>query len=243
MKPKIKFKMLIDLAMTVLLLLLMAYQVTGEMAHEWLGTGMFCMFLIHNILNLRWYKSLFKGKYTALRTLQAMVNALIFVSMICLMASGIMMSRHVFAFLSVGGSMSFARILHLAASYWGFVLMSMHLGLHWGMVMGMARRLTKGTLPAVAGIILRLGAFAAAVYGAYVFSKNGIASYMFLQNQFVFFNFEQSALSVLSENLAMMGLWIFAAYYTARLLQRAKSSENRRKAGKPEKEFITERRD
>ena len=33
-------KRIVDAAMTVLLLCLMAYQVTGEMAHEWIGMGM-----------------------------------------------------------------------------------------------------------------------------------------------------------------------------------------------------------
>lgn len=240
MKPKMKFKMFVDLIMTILLLFLMAYQVTGETAHEWLGMGMFCLFLAHNILNFRWYKNLFKGKYTVLRILQTAVNLLVFLSMIGLMVSGIMMSRHVFAFLSVGGSMSFARILHLAASYWGFALMSMHLGLHWGMVMGMARRLTNGKAPAASGSILRAATFIVAAYGAYVFYISGIASYMLLKNQFVFFDFEQNALSVLSENLAMMGLWVFIAYYGARLLQRTRKSKNK-KISRPDKE--SERRD
>lgn len=31
---------------------------------------------------------------------------------------------------SISGSISLARRIHLACSYWGFVLMSMHLGMH-----------------------------------------------------------------------------------------------------------------
>ena len=37
-----------------------------------------------------------------------------------------------------------ARSMHMAACYWGFVLMSVHLGMHWGMIVGMFRRLLKG---------------------------------------------------------------------------------------------------
>ena len=37
-----------------------------------------------------------------------------------------------------------ARSMHMAASYWGFVLMSVHLGMHWGLIVGMFRRLLKG---------------------------------------------------------------------------------------------------
>ncbi len=56
-------KRIVDAAMTVLLLLLMAYQVTGEMAHEWIGMGMTVLVIIHQILNRKWYGALFKGKY------------------------------------------------------------------------------------------------------------------------------------------------------------------------------------
>ena len=45
-----------------------------------------------------------------------------------------MISGTVFAFLDITRGVSVARSLHLAASYWGMVLMSVHIGLHWSMV-------------------------------------------------------------------------------------------------------------
>lgn len=40
-----KPRLLLDLAMTALLLPLMAYSLVGETAHEWLGTAMAVLFL------------------------------------------------------------------------------------------------------------------------------------------------------------------------------------------------------
>ena len=54
-KKNIIIKRIVDAAMTVLLLFLMAYQVTGEMAHEWIGIGMTVLVMIHQILNRKWY--------------------------------------------------------------------------------------------------------------------------------------------------------------------------------------------
>ena len=48
-------KKVVDVCMAVLLLCLMAYQVTGEAAHEWLGTGMTGLVIVHQILNRKWY--------------------------------------------------------------------------------------------------------------------------------------------------------------------------------------------
>lgn len=53
MNLKMKIKIGIDFLLTVLLLLLMAYQVVGEMLHEWFGTAMLVLFVVHNILNLK----------------------------------------------------------------------------------------------------------------------------------------------------------------------------------------------
>ncbi len=72
-------KTLVDACMTVLLLLLMAYQVTGEALHEWFGVGMTALLIVHHILNRKWYAALFKGKYSAYRIVALTVNALLLV--------------------------------------------------------------------------------------------------------------------------------------------------------------------
>ena len=207
----------IDILMTALLLGLMAYQITGQALHEWFGAGELWLFIAHNILNIRWYGNLLKGKYKLLRIIQTTVNFGVLISMLCLGYSGIVMSRHVFAALPVSGPMATARRMHMAASYWGFALMSFHLGMHWGMVTGMARRLSKGrALPGLSVWVLRLAAVLIAGYGLLCFIRKDIISYMFLKNEFVFFDFEQSMLSVILEYAAMMGFWVFAGFYIAK---------------------------
>ena len=62
-KRNTMIKRIVDVCMTVLLLCLMAYQVTGEALHEWIGIGMTVLVIIHQILNRKWYGAIFKGKY------------------------------------------------------------------------------------------------------------------------------------------------------------------------------------
>ena len=73
-------KRIVDVSMTVLLLFLMAYQVTGEKLHEWIGIGMTAVLILHHILNLKWYASLFRGKYNAYRNVNVVINTLLLVS-------------------------------------------------------------------------------------------------------------------------------------------------------------------
>lgn len=118
----------------------------------------------------------------------------------------------------------------MAASYWGFVLMSFHLGMHWGMVTGMFGRMLGGRkMPGAVTWLLRLSAVLIAGYGLFCFIRKDIVSYMFLRNEFVFFDFEQSMLSVILEYAAMMGLWIFAGFYIAKGAGKLSASTAREK--------------
>lgn len=226
MNWKMKLKTGIDFLMTALLLCLMAYQITGQKFHEWFGAGMLLLFIIHNLLNIRWYGNLFKGKYKLLRILQTIVNLGVLISMFCLGFSGVVMSRHVFAALPINGPLATARNMHMAASYWGFVLMSIHLGMHWRMILGMFRRLMKGRkLPEMIVWGLRLIIVLIAGYGLICFMQKDMVSYMFLKNQFVFFDFEQSVWSVFAEYIAIMGFWIFIGFCIARGKKNSKQGE------------------
>ena len=143
MKLKSKIKLVVDLLMTLALLFLMGYQLWGDAVHEWAGAAMLLLFIAHHLLNPGWHRNLFRVKYTGMRVLVSGVDLALLAVMVCLMASGIVMSRHVFAFLPIDGGMGTARLTHMAACYWGFVLMALHLGLHWGMVLAGAGKMSE----------------------------------------------------------------------------------------------------
>lgn len=229
---KIKIKLITDILMTAVLLLLMSYQVAGERYHEWLGVSMFLLFLIHNVLNIRWYGNLFKGKYRLLRMVRMLSNFAVFIAMICLMYSGIVMSRYVFAALPIHSGMALARVMHLSGSYWGFVLMSVHLGLHWGMIVGMFRKLGEGKIFTVILWVMRLIAVLIAGYGAFCFWQADIVSYLLLKVEFAFIDYEKNAVLVLFQYMSMMGLWVFIAYCTTKGIGKLSAYSGKRKEKK-----------
>lgn len=179
MKPKVICKIAIDILMTLGLFFLMGYQFWGDAAHEWAGAGMFLLFILHHILNRQWHQNLFRGRFTSSRILLLALDLLLFLAMLGMMVSGIMLSNHVFDFLHLHGGMSFARILHMAASYWGFVLMALHLGLHWGIFMGLARKAFKWRRSSrVRKILLPVFGAGIAIYGLTVFFRRDLLTYM-----------------------------------------------------------------
>lgn len=180
---------------------------------------MFVMFVIHHILNRKWTSHLLKGKYTPIRIFQTLLAVLVLVCILCSMVSGIVLSRYVFSFLPIEGGRSWARTLHMIGAYWGFVFMSLHLGIHWNMMMGMAGK-AAGNPSALRTWILRILGAAVAAYGAYAFVERGIGGYMSLQNMFVFFDFEEPLILFYIDYIAVMGLFVWIGHYLAKILRR-----------------------
>ena len=180
------FKRILDILMTLALPCLMAYELIGQETHEILGLCMVSLFILHHVMNWQWHKNLFKGKYTAYRIVLTVLDILMIIVFIDQAVTGIMMAKHVFPDLPHVGRRSSARVLHLLGAYWGFTICCLHAGMHmtgmirkWISKTGMARN-----LPATLALCL-------SGYGVYAFIKRGIPKYMTLQEQFVFFNFDE----------------------------------------------------
>ena len=212
MKRKTILKIAVDIGMTAALLLLMAYELVGQAAHEWIGIGMFVLFVIHHILNGSWIRNLLRGRYNPVRIMQTGLVLLILCAMAGLMVSGIILSRHALSFLPIKGGRSFARNLHMLSAYWGFVLMSVHLGFHWSMMMGMAKKFFPKP-SAVRKWVLRILALVIAGYGVYAFIRRDIGIYMLLRSHFVFFDYEEPLVFFYLDYIAVMGLLIWIGNY------------------------------
>lgn len=230
MKIKARIKIIIDILMTFGLLFLMGYQFWGDEAHEWIGAGMFILFIAHHILNKSWYRNLLKGKYHAARIFQIIIDLMVLAAMLCLMISGIILSNHVFSFLPIQGGMSMARMMHMASAYWGFTLMALHLGMHWEMFTGIARRVLKIEKESpVRRKLLALAGLFIAIYRVSVFIRRNLLTYMFLRTQFVFLDFSESIIQFYLDYLALMGFFIFLAHYGACFLRKWTGKNTKKK--------------
>ena len=212
----------IDLIMLFLLLFLMGYQFWGAAAHKAAGICMFTFFIVHNVLNYGWYKTLAKGRYTPIRIFHVIINLLLLLSMIGLMVSGIILSNHAFKFLSIEISISFARVLHMVSAYWGLILMAMHIGIHWRIIWNKVKKKIKSNFIKAALEVLSV---IIAAYGIYAFIKRKFMSYMFLKTQFVFLNFSESKILFYIDYLCIIEAFIFIPYIFVNILRGRKKNE------------------
>ena len=209
MSKKAVLKLVTDALMTVGLLLLMSYSLLSEAAHEWVGIAMFALFVLHYRLNMKWTKSLGRGRYTPFRVLQTILPALVLITMLDSMLSGVVLSRYALK-LDIRGLSSEARTIHMLCAYWGFTLLGMHLGTHWSAMMGMAGKLTKKKPPRW---LLRTLAGVLAGYGLYAFWRRDFGNYMLLRYHFVFFDLEEGLLPFLLDYIAILSLFVIVGHY------------------------------
>ncbi len=213
MKTETKIKIFVDVCMTAALYACMAYILVGEEAHEWIGSALALLFVLHNVLNRRWYGALFKGRYTAARAFQAFVNIMCLVLMLAAAVSGAAMSRYIYDIPFLSGSASLARTAHMLSAYWGYFFISVHLGLHWSMIIGMIKSSPAAArAPLPLRRALKISGFAVACYGGVALVRHNLLSYMFLRSQFVFFDMERPLVFFFADYAAIMGLWIWLTH-------------------------------
>ena len=200
--------------MVILLPLLMAYSLIGENIHEFIGICMFALFIGHHIINHKCWTDLFKGKYNASRILSTTVNLLLAVYMLLQPISGVLMSKYVLKDITLNDAAGILRMIHMTVAYWGFILMSFHLGLHVRAISAMFGKNFDKRLRNYAMIVFLV----IAVYGIYAFIHRNIGDYLMMKVMFAFFDFGEPRIRFLADYLAVMVLGAEIAYWIQKLL-------------------------
>ena len=215
-----RLRMTIDISMTIHSIILMGgnYLFPADLIHEILGVALFVLWAVHITLNRRWYGAIFKGKYNPYRVMQTIINCCILICTIFLMISGIILSNHIFTFLNIQGGLGFARIAHLLASHWYYLFMSLHIGLHVGMI---ANRIEESqpqfkARKIISNILLSL----ACAYGLYAFIARGVWKYLILQQQFFFFDLERGYILFALDYISIIILFATISHFIAKILKK-----------------------
>lgn len=219
MELNVIIKRSVDAVMYILFLLLMGQCVLRGAVHEWLGISIGILFVIHNILNFRWYKTLFKGKYSPARVVQLVVNILLLLTMLFCMISGVLVSQHIFA-IGNGSAIEVGRYIHLVATAWEFILMSVHLGLHWSAFLGIAKKVqadekVKKVIRIICGVLV----VALCAYGLYQFVDRRFWEELFhLIDYQKEYDYLKSMLTYFAGTAALSVPFITIAHYAKKLL-------------------------
>ena len=195
--------------MVVLLPMLMAYSLIGEAFHEIIGTAMFVLMVFHHFLNRGWCRALFRQNLSVQWIIRIVLDVILFITMIAVLISGILMSKHIFTFIRIDGVSSVAREIHLFLAYWSFILMCFHAGTH---LLSPVNKLFKRNTTACTALILILTGFS--VYGIIAFANRQLLDYMLRKSTFVFFDYSEPRVFFFLDYMSIMILFAFIGCIT-----------------------------
>lgn len=206
-------RIFIDITMTILILFALAFRITGDVLHEWIGVVVYILFIIHNVINRHWYKQIFaKTKKRSFNwKVNTIINLLLLILMSVILVTGLVQSKSVLGFFNLSGSM-LLRQVHSIASYWGYILISVHLGMHWQMlskhffstlVNSSNRRFYRFLFRAI-GLLM-------AASGMWAFIERDMYSKLLLGMSFDFW--DRSTILFFIYHLLIMALFVWITFY------------------------------
>lgn len=208
-----------DLIAAGLLLFGLAYWWLGNTAHELAGTGMFLLLIMHNVFNRRWYGRISKEKRNGRGLFNIGVTLLLLVAMLALLVTSVLISNTLSGFMSAYGGFT-VRQIHTLAAYWVLVIVSIHLGLRWPMIMGLMRNLFGiSGASTVRTAALRAAAFAIAIHGFWSSFELGLGTKLAMKVTLDWWNFEEAVVGFFVHCIAIEGLYMSLTYYAVKWFQ------------------------
>jgi len=218
------FRLFFDLLAAALLLFSLAYWWLGNTAHELAGTAMFLLLIVHNVFNRRWYGSVPQTRKEPRALLNVGITAALLAGMLALLMTSILISNALAGVVpswdgSWGGFT--ARQIHTFAAYWVLVIVAIHLGLRWPLIMNVARNRFGVMRPSAARtLVLRVVAAAIAICGVWSSFALDIGTRLAMQVTLDWWNFEEAVAGFFVHTIAIVGLYIVATYYAMNGLRR-----------------------
>lgn len=203
----IKNRLFLDGGIFLGTLACMAYAWTGKLLHEWIGLAVIVLFVAHLFINRRWYGKAFTSKGVPMNGIRKTFNCLLLFMILGIIVSSLLVSEYIFGFLGLGeGKVGLTP--HLICAYWGFLIMAMHIGLHWQMLMAQFKKTALGKtlcnqvwvgrmMPLVTAV-LGIVSFWHQQYGVHLFMRIGTSDLPHGESWFLF----------AAEQLLIMGLFI-----------------------------------
>lgn len=140
MKWKLKHKLILDALMFVVIWVVMEYKLTGNLVHEILGVLLILAFLLHVLVNRKYYlvmaKQLFRSGTKAKNRVSYIVNVVLLAATVVMVVSSVVISRDLFAFLGITvDSGMLWRNIHVLCAVTMLVCVFVHCLLHLTMLL------------------------------------------------------------------------------------------------------------
>lgn len=214
----------LNILMALSFLLLMNYRFIGNRRHELLGLSLFLLVLWHNCLNLYWYKAFFRGTLKFHWGLIRLMNVSLGLAFSMSMVSGLLISQFLLPVNTLSGTASiWLHAIHQGSAYLCFVLIGIHLGLHWQPLWRVGQKWLERQ-----GIHKKYFAYSKVLgsgiiaYGVYASFAQHIGALLLMEHSFGW-GTPPPAGRFFLDYLAILGCYTGITHYAIILLSRARS--------------------
>jgi hypothetical protein len=218
-KPLFLIRLILDFLAAGLLLAALAYNLMGNLVHEIIGSAMFALLIGHNLFNRRWYGTVLKGRAEPRTLITKGINMSLLMSMLTLLITSVIISQAVFSFLPISSTVT-ARQIHTMVGYQALLIVAVHLGLKWTMIMGVVRRLFGMTKESrLRSVALRIIAASIAAFGIQGLIAVNVGSKLLMQFSMELWDFQAATGAFFLHHAAIIGLGAVIGHYTMQALQ------------------------
>ena len=169
--------------------------------------------IIHNVFNRRWYGAVAKRKFDAVRVVNVATIVALATTMLIMLVTSFLISRDLFPFTALDGAFA-VREIHMFAAYWVLLIIAIHLGTRWTVVMNIVRGMFGVTTSSlVRTIALRSAAAVIAIWGIRSFFEMAFGSKLMLTYTLDMWDFSTSTIGFFLNYGSIVGLVAAVTHY------------------------------
>lgn len=143
-----------------------------------------------------------------------LVNFLLVAAMVAVTVTGVLISVTVFAPFGIRSGGLLVHDLHQGAAYASFILVAIHLGMHWEMLVAQLKNWLRIDGSSLGWVITSRIVFIVVVaYGAYASFVNDIGTKLLMQHVFIGWGAVPSLWGFLLDYFAIVGCYAGITYY------------------------------
>lgn len=208
-----RLRLSLDFVAVSLIIVCLAYWWLDNLAHELFGAALFALVIAHNVFNRRWYGSVSRGSPDTARVFNIIIIAGLALTMSVLLVTSVLISRDLFAFMAF--DVGFAvREIHMFAGYWVVLIIGLHLGTRWAIMMNVCRSMFGITKRSLAGtIVTRCAAAAIVIWGIKSCFEMTFGSKLMLTYTLDMWDFNESTLGFFLNYTSIVGLYAAITHY------------------------------